>query len=245
MTQKGGRRVRYRAGDVFQIPLPDGSFGYGRLLLDIRRLARTGLFTPPCALAGICGSGLLVQLYRVSYPEPLASVVGLRAIPVFLSEFVQNGQIYRAEFPIVGNLPVAPEEIDFPEYTGTFVTSPEWQFLFEKGAVVARARIGWDERAEWDSLPKASIGFGLAPDLILRDIGDPDGVRRHTRGDLRGDLRRDGVLARVGLSPDMTYDQMCEVVGGVKAAELLLASEAEPSAADVTSDVKPVTRDDG
>ena len=64
-------------------------------------------------------------------------------------------------------------------------------------------------------------------------------------GDLRGDLRRDGVLARVGLSPDMTYDQMCEVVGGVKAAELLLASEAEPSAADVTSDVKPVTRDDG
>jgi hypothetical protein len=221
MAKSGERRVRYRAGDVFQIPLPDGSFGYGRLLLDIRRLAKAGLFACPCALAGIAGSGLMIQVYQVRFPEPLASVVDLRVAPAFLSEFVQNGQIYRADFPIVGHLPVAPEDLDFPEYTGTFVTSPEWLFHFEKGAAVARARVGWEERAEWDALPKPSVSFGLAPDLVLRDIDDPDGVRRHARGDLRLDPRRAGVLARAGLSPGMTYDQICEAVGGAKAAVLL------------------------
>jgi hypothetical protein len=221
MAQTGGRRVHYRAGDVFQIPLPDGSFAYGRLLLDIRRLARAGVFTHPCALAGIYGSGLMVQVYRVRHPQPLASVAVLRAAPAFLSEFVQHDQIYRAEFPIVGNLPVAAEEIDFPEYAGPLATSPELLFRFEKGAVVARMPGQWDEWAEWESLPKGSIGFGLAADLILRDLGDSDGVRRHAWGDLRLDPRRDGVLARAGLAPGMTYDQMCDAVGGVKAAELL------------------------
>lgn len=138
---------------------------------------------------------------------------------------MQNDQIYNAEFPIVGHLLVSPVDIDFPEYTSTFITSPEWKFLFEKGAVMVQTEVEWDEMTEWDTLPKGSIGFGLAPDLIFQNLGDKDGVQKHARGDLRTDPRRDEVLARVGLSPKMTYDQMCEAVGGVKAAELLLVSD--------------------
>ena len=45
MAKSSGKRVRFRSGDVFQIALPGGKFAYGRLLLDLRSLARAGLFS--------------------------------------------------------------------------------------------------------------------------------------------------------------------------------------------------------
>ena len=72
MAKPSTRRIRFRTGDVFQVALPDGSFAYGRILLDLRRLARAGLFVTPFVLAGMCGScpfGTALQK-GVSQPNP-------------------------------------------------------------------------------------------------------------------------------------------------------------------------------
>jgi hypothetical protein len=208
--------VRYRSGDVFQIPLPNGTFGYGRILLDAFRLRRAGVFDPRCELTGLCGSGLLVQLYRRAFAEPLAAVEVLRRSPPFLDEFLDHTQIYRAEFPIVGNLPVTAPEIDFPEYV--ICHSPGWHIMFGKGGIVAEIPISFED---CEALPKPSIGLGLAPDWVLKNIQARSGRRRRAGNDLRVHRRRKEILGLAGLSPAMSYDEMCARVGGPTAEELL------------------------
>jgi hypothetical protein len=221
MAKASMRRVRYRSGDVFQIPFPDGSFGYGRILLDVFRLRRAGVFPARCALGGMCGSGLLVQLYRTTFPRPIPSVTELCRAPTFLDELLDHRQIYRAEFPIAGNVPVTASEIGFPEYACSYRPNPgEWHFTFEKGGIVAEIPITF---AECEDLPRPSFSLGLVPEAVLRDIQDPLGREKHARGELRVDRRRNSILLMAGLYPTLSYDEMCAAVGGPTAEELLSA----------------------
>ena len=111
-----------------------------------------------------------------------------------------------------------PEEIDFPEYVQTFHENPGWHVSFQKGAIVAKLPIPWQE---CENLPKGSVSFGLVPDRVQQCIHNLEFAKRLASGDLRVDSNRKRVLGLVGLKPGMTYDQMCEAVGGLKAAELL------------------------
>ena len=107
MAKPSTRRNRFRTGDVFQVALPDGSFAYGRILLDLRRLARAGLFVTPCALAGMCGSALLVRLYKKAFPSPTLSMAELTEAHSFVGELLDGRPIYRGDDPIVGTFPYA------------------------------------------------------------------------------------------------------------------------------------------
>jgi Immunity protein 26 len=218
MAKPSTRRIRFRTGDVFQVALPDGSFAYGRILLDLRRLARAGLFVTPCALAGMCGSALLVRLYKKAFPSPTLSMAELTDAPSFLGELLDRRPIYGGDYPIVGNLPVCPSELDFPEYVCSFHENPAWHFSYQKGGAVAELPM---THKECESLPKPSFSFGYAVDHLLAEIHDPAGREKHARGELRVDPRRDSILARVGLRPGMCYDEICTKVGGPSAEKLL------------------------
>ena len=206
MAKPSTRRIRFRTGDVFQVALPDGSFAYGRILLDLRRLARAGLFVTPCALAGMGGSALLVRLYKKAFPSPTLSMAELTDAPSFFGELLDRRPIYHGDYPIVGNLPVCPGELDFPEYVCSFHENPAWHFSYQKGGAVAELPM---THKECESLPKPSFSFGYAVDHLLAEIHDPAGKEKHARGELRVDPRRDSILARVGLRPGMCYDQIC------------------------------------
>lgn len=220
MAKPGTGRIRFRNGDVFQVGLPDGSFAYGRILLDLRRLARAGLFMAPCALAGACGSALLVRLYKKAFCGPSVPLADLTDIPSFLDELLDRRPIYRGEYPIVGNIAVCPHELDFPEYVCSFHENPAWHFSFQKGGVVVELPMTHEE---YDSLPKPSFSFGYATDDLLAEVHASVGTEKHARGELRVDPRRDSILARAGLSPGMTYDEICAKTGGPNAERLLSA----------------------
>ncbi len=220
MAKAGMRRVRYRSGDVFQIPFPDGSFGYGRILLDVFRIRRANLFHVSCALAGMCGSGLLVQIYRTTFSQPVASVTDLIGVPTFLDELLDHRQIYRAEFPIIGNLPVTAVDVDFPEYVCSYHINPGLSVTYQKGGVVVEIPITLQECFD---LPKPSFLLGLVPTYLLQDIHDPAGETRHASGELRVDPRRESILSLAGLEAGLSYDEMCAKVGGLSAAQLLSA----------------------
>jgi hypothetical protein len=219
MAKPSTRRICFRNGDVFQVALPDGSFACGRMLLDLRRLARAGLFVTPCALAGMCGSALLVRLYKKAFRGPTVSLADLSDAPSFLDELLDRRPIYRGDYPIVGNLPVCPSELAFPEYVCSFHKNPGGHFSYQKGGAVAELQM---THKEYDSLPKPSFSFGYAVDHLLEEIHDPAGKEKHARGELRVDPRRDSILARAGLRPGMCYDEICAKAGGPSAEKLLL-----------------------
>jgi Immunity protein 26 len=218
MAKKATSRVRFRSGDGFQMPFSDGSCGYGRILLDLRPLAKAGAFPARSALAGMYGSSLLIQIFRTVASKALASVESLQSVGTLLEQFLDRQQIYRGVYPIVGNLPVRPEDLDFPEYVQTFHENPGWRVSFQKGTIVADLPLDWQE---CEKLPKGSVSLGLVPDRVQQCINDPEFAKRLSSGDLRVDSNRKRVLALAGLNPGMSYDQMCEAVGALKATELL------------------------
>ncbi len=217
---------------MFSIPLPNGSLGYGRILLDVFRIRRQQVFDPRCALNDIYGSGLLVQLYRFTTTSPLTDIEGLNEVETFLDEFLAHDLILNGEHSIIGHLPVAPADIDFPEYVSSHRPAPgEWHFYFEKGGVVAELASGWRARlrgvfrdVDHDAalkLPRGSFGQGINADLLLRHIQSPTGINDRAREDLRASPHRKRVLRLAGLSPTMTYDQMATPTKAPRALELL------------------------
>ena len=218
MSERTTGRIHFHNGDVFQVALPEGFFAYGRILLDLRRIARAGLFATSCALSGICGSALLVRLYKKAFHDPAISLADLSDCPSFLDELLDRRSIYRGKYPIVGNLPVSQRELDFPEYVHSFHDNAVSHFSYQKGGSVAKLTMTYKE---YDSFPKPSFSLGYAVDHLLAEIHDPAGTVKHARGELRVDPRRNSVLARVGLRPGMSYDEICAKAGGPSAEKLL------------------------
>ena len=232
MTSQRSRHVRYKAGDVFRIALPDKSFGYGRILLDVFRVRREGVFSPMCSLTGPYGSGLLVQLYRYTTTTPLTDPEELTDADTFLDELLAHDQILLGEHPIIGSIPVAPVDIGFPEYvTSHRPATGKWHYCFEKGGVVAELAHGWRalrrgvirqvDDAAVQKLPRGSYGLGINTDSLLTHIESPTGIVDRAREDLRASRHRNRILRLAGFSSEMTYDEMATQMDTPAAKDLL------------------------
>ncbi len=81
------RRIQ---GSVIAIPLPDGSFGYGRLLRE-----------PLIAFYDLRSEQIL----------PLEAVL---SAPIAFTLFVMNHPITKGHWPVIGKAPLSPELLDDP-----------------------------------------------------------------------------------------------------------------------------------
>ena len=214
-------RVRYKPGDAFEIRFDGGDVGYGRILLDIFRLRRAGLFerVPHCGLGGsILGSGLLVVLYR--YAGPPVGTDQIAALPTLGTLMMMHDDIYRGRFPITGHTPVSETELDFPEgvinwYPGDGTGG---KYYFDKGGMEADLQMTSDE---YERVPKVGCTFGLVPAWVRDAIhGDSEALGR-LLGDLRFSEQRPGILHRCGLDCTMSYSEMVAAKGGISPYELL------------------------
>ena len=219
-------RVQYRPGDAFAIPFDDDTVGYGRILLDIFRLRRTGLFqsVPHCGLGGpVLGSGLLLVIYR--YAGQTIALDEIPQLPALGTLLTMHDDIYRGRFEIVGNIPVSESELDFPEgviawHSGDGST----EYHFQKGGMTVALPM---TREEYDQIPKIGCSFGLVPRRIWDAIhGDPEALRCIV-DDLRTSGQRPEILRRCNLNGTMSYADMVTAKGGVTLNEFIRATKVE------------------
>jgi hypothetical protein len=89
MTEKAKRkRIRPKAGDIFQIPLPDGRFAYGKVFRDASVGVYQKIFDSPT---------------EPPIEAPFAFIVGL------YDDILKSGM-----WPIVGHEPLESEEDEWP-----------------------------------------------------------------------------------------------------------------------------------
>ena len=102
-------RQKVNAGDVFAVPLPDGEYLFGRVLLDIYATTKRRLFPPDSPLPGL-GKALLIEMYggTASLPEYTPSEM---LIPGAFVEVDKVG----TDWPIVAHVPVDVQKVQFPE----------------------------------------------------------------------------------------------------------------------------------
>lgn len=226
---KKRRRVRYQPGDIFEIRFDDDEVGYGKILLDVFRLRKQGFFKDkpePYPYAGLNGPlqgcGLLVAIY--DYAGPPLEPEQVNAQPVLCTKLMMHENIYEGTFPIIGNAAVLPEELDFPEgislrHCGKNAT----QNYFEKGGLFDLITV---TKEEVKQAPVTGCAFGLVPEDIQKAIrGDAESLV-HLAGTFRCNPEfRAEILARCGLSPEMTYAEMAAAKGGIPPEAFIEASQ--------------------
>ena len=97
-------------GTIFAVPLPDGTYICGRVMLDVLGCIKRRLLPADSPLIGIFAEALLIEMYSAitSNPEYVPSQV---LIP---GAFVESKEVGKA-WPVVGEEPIDPHKVEFPE----------------------------------------------------------------------------------------------------------------------------------
>lgn len=104
----------YRAGDFFAFRLSRREWGFGRILMDVRKQLKDPHFSTAknYGLTNLIGHPLIVHLYHKIDTTPHASIEELKTLPALPAQAIFDNRFFYGEYPIIGHLPVSPEEYD-------------------------------------------------------------------------------------------------------------------------------------
>lgn len=129
------QKLSYHEGDFFRYPLGRRQFGYGRILLDYnKQRKRKEPFWD--IVKGVSQRPLLVMPYRIISENPALSPEELRKFPTMPSFYMEDSPISVGDYPIVGNLPLEADELDFPIHYGRSIPwQKEPKVIFQCGTI--------------------------------------------------------------------------------------------------------------
>lgn len=114
------RHCKYKEGDFFRFRYDRRHYGYGRILLDVRKFMKAG---------GkfwniLMGKPLCVSIYHIVTENPDVSIEELLKLDSCPSEYMMDNKFYYGEYEIIGNAPLPddPAEIDYPIMYGRSIS---------------------------------------------------------------------------------------------------------------------------
>lgn len=106
------QHCKYREGDFFRFRYDRRNYGYGRILLDVRRFIKSGGKFWDILM----GKALCVSIYHIVTEDRDVSVEELLRCDSCPSEYMMDNRFYYGEYEIIGNVPLPEDyrEIDYP-----------------------------------------------------------------------------------------------------------------------------------
>ncbi len=112
------RRCKYKEGDFFRFKYDRRNYGYGRILLDVRKFIKDGgKFWNILA-----GKALCVSVYHIITENPNVEIQKLQALPSCPSTYMMDNRFFYGEYEVIGNQPV-PENADYPIMYGRSISA--------------------------------------------------------------------------------------------------------------------------
>lgn len=108
--------VKYREGDFFRFRIDRGLWGYGRVLLDYKKVQKEN----KNAMKFLFGPKLAVCVYHIATGDKNVSTETLKKLKRIPSQVISDNPLFYGEFEIIGNEPLLPEEEDYPVHYGEF-----------------------------------------------------------------------------------------------------------------------------
>ena len=96
-------------GSIFAVPLPDGAYVFGRVLLDVRAIWKQRLLPHDSPIL-YANDACLVEMYSAIAPDP--NFVPSQVL--FPSAFVESREIGKS-WRLVSHVPVNVKAVEFPE----------------------------------------------------------------------------------------------------------------------------------
>ncbi len=115
-------------GTIFAVPLPDGMYIFGRVMLDIRAMLKRRLFPHDSPLP-LFSDGYVVEMYSLVAVKPVYV-----PSPVLIPGACVQSKEVGAKWPVVGWERVDPRTVEFPESL-TGWAHPGGEAAFECGEI--------------------------------------------------------------------------------------------------------------
>jgi hypothetical protein len=204
--------TRIRHGDVFAVPLPNGLFIFGRVMLNVARCVKQRLIPEGSPLGGF-NRECLVQMYQhlSPLPEYVPSPVLIPGAYVWPDELGTG-------WPIVAHGHVDCRMVEFPECLSGF-NHEEGETAFIAGEIFIPIPISNGEYIDLDVqytvFPPVTWGYNCLHMLGREDI-IPEKWRRGlglADSDLRYSPHRDRIYQYLPFDKDLSYWEKQEQLG--------------------------------
>ncbi|WP_298313405.1 immunity 26/phosphotriesterase HocA family protein [uncultured Aquimarina sp.] len=110
------KRVKIKEGDFFAFKVDRKNYGFGRVLLDIRKLRKEGFFEKEnhYGLSNLMAQPLTVKVYHQISQTKDVDLIELKSQKCFPAEYIMDNKLFYNDFEIIGNVPLENFELEFP-----------------------------------------------------------------------------------------------------------------------------------
>lgn len=151
-------------GTLFAVPLPDGTYLSGRVMLDIYGCLKRRLFPEDSPLPGL-GLAHLIEMYSAVTPTP-EYVSSPQLVP---GAFIESWEV-GVSWPIIGHKPVDPKTVEFPESLIGY-SHPGGDAAFECGEIRIFVPLSYDDVMDRIAVFCGRHSAYLWPYTCLRTMG--------------------------------------------------------------------------
>lgn len=122
-TNAKRQHCKYREGDFFRFKYDRRNYGYGRILLDVRKFTKNGGKFWDILM----GKPLCVSVYHIVTEDPNVRIADLQKLNSCPSEYIMDNVFFYGEYKIIGNtpLPEDPNTLDYPIMYGRSIDARE------------------------------------------------------------------------------------------------------------------------
>lgn len=123
------RHCKFKEGDFFRFKFDRTHYGYGRILLDVMQLKKSGAKVWDILM----GRPLVVSVYHIITENPAVDTAELSKLKSCPSQFIMDNRFYYGEYEIIGNAPL-PENVDYPVMYGQSISGTDRnKIMFQRG----------------------------------------------------------------------------------------------------------------
>lgn len=225
------KHCKFKEGDFFAFKLSRREWGVGRILFDIDQYRKSEAFKKQhnYGLNNLMGRPLYIKIYLAINDKPEFDLQQLKCSEAMLTEPVMDNNYYYGENPIIGHLPLEPEELEFPISYGASI---DWQnrdvCYFQYGTIyfeVNKQQIKRDSKrypALLKDYTRHAVGFDFTyPTIESCRVGrfSPSDRHKARRYDSCSDLRlnenredKRQIFEYFGLDADKGYAENLDIV---------------------------------
>jgi hypothetical protein len=192
-------------GDIIAVPLPDGTYLCGRVMLDIYACLKRRLFPAHSPLARTLGGAFLIEMYRHVSPRPEYVPFPVLVPGAFVDCFDELG----SSWSIVAHQDVDPHTVEFPEGLIGYRTTVG-QVAFDCGEIeiaLPFKHAELDVIEEYNALHSTFLWPFTCLRLLGRDTEVPADYKMASLAgsDLRFSPHRDRVYAQLPFPKELSY----------------------------------------
>ncbi len=123
------KHCKFKEGDFFRFKIDRTHYGYGRILLDIMELKKSGVKFWNILM----GKPLVVSVYHIVTENPAVDIQELSKLKSCPSQFIMDNRFYYGEYEIIGNAPL-PEDVDYPVMYGRSISGTDRnKIMYQRG----------------------------------------------------------------------------------------------------------------